>query len=275
VDTPAPTSVTTEVSRLVVTRLASRINSSDPYEILGVKSDATADDVRAAYLKLLRSCDPATSPDRDFRSILGQMSHQLTEAFKEIERRRGEPRPAARRTAADRRSRIPAPAPATGPAPAAPAKPRPLPESRPAAAPTPLDPTQANEAAAKAHEAGLLAEALAILHEALPHLEGQPRRMARVRKARVLLAVENGAKLAEEELKAAIAEDGGNVEAYVALGAIYRERGSLALAMMAYRKAFDLQPKNVAAKEALDELRAPPQTHKAPEASVLRRIFGR
>ena len=66
-----------------------------------------------------------------------------------------------------------------------------------------------------------------------------------------------------------------NAEAHVALGGIYRERGSLALAMMEYRKALDLQPKNIAAREALEELRAAPPADKASEASVLKRIFGR
>jgi hypothetical protein len=46
-DTPPPTSLTTQVARLAVTRLASRINSSDPYEILGVKADASGDDLRS------------------------------------------------------------------------------------------------------------------------------------------------------------------------------------------------------------------------------------
>lgn len=294
VDAPPPTSMTTQVSRLAVARLSSRINSSDPYEILGLKADAPVEEIRAAYLKLLRSCDPASTPDPDFRPILGQMSNQLTEAFKEIERRRGVARPAALRRAADRRARATAPPSAPQPAegaepprrrsppsvpkqpsvPAAKSKDGPV-EGKPAPTLVPVDPFQANEAATKAYEAGLFVEALAILHDAIPKLSGQAKRTARVKKARVLLAVENGAKLAEEELKAAIAEDAANVEARVALGGIYRERGSLALAMMEYRKALDLQPKNAAAREALEELRAAPPADKATEESMLKKIFGR
>jgi hypothetical protein len=60
----------------------------------------------------------------------------------------------------------------------------------------------------------------------------------------------------------------------VALAGIYRERGSLALAMMEYRRALAIQPKNTAARTALDELVAPP-TPKAADASVLQRILGR
>lgn len=290
-DAPPPTSMTTQVSRLAVTRLASRINSSDPYEILGVTPEATPEHLRGAYLKLLKSCDPASSTDPEFRAILGQMSKQLTDAFKEIERRRGAARPAALRRGADRQARATAPpmvsrppGKSQPPAPAAPpsvsrktpqpASATPAPEAR-AATKAPVDPSQANEAAAKAQEEGRFLEALAILHEAIPHLSGQAKRVARVRKARVLLAVENGVKLAEEELKAAIAEDAANAEAHAALGGIYRERGSLALAMMEYRKALDLQPKHAGAREALQELRAAPPADKATEESVLKRIFGR
>jgi Tfp pilus assembly protein PilF len=125
----------------------------------------------------------------------------------------------------------------------------------------------------QAFDAGKIHEALAILHEAIPHLEGRERRAARVRKARILLTIDNGIRLAEEELRTALGEDPGNAEARVVLGGLYHERGSLALAMMEYRKALELQPRNVAAREAIQALSA---SAPAPEeASVLKRIFGR
>jgi hypothetical protein len=43
---------------------------------------------------------------------------------------------------------------------------------------------------------------------------------------------------------------------------------------MEYRRALAIQPKNTAARTALDELVAPP-TPKAADASVLQRILGR
>jgi curved DNA-binding protein CbpA len=295
-DTPPPVSATTEFSRAAVSRLASRINSSDPYEILGVQASAPAEDLRTAYLELLRSCDPASTPDPEFRRILGQMSIQLTAAFKEIERRRGVPRPPAQGRSGDRSARAVAPPPlprlgtppqgqprrkppSVSKAPTQPVvRPKPAPsvtESKVVPAVAAVDPSQANEAAAQAYDAGLFLEALAILHDAMPRLSGQAKRVARVRKARVLLAVSNGAKLAEDELKAAIAEDGANADAHVLLGGIYRDRGALALAMAEYRKGLELQPKNAAAREALDELQAIPSAEKSPKASVLKRIFGR
>ena len=290
-DTPAARSMTAQIGRLQVTRLASRINSSDPYDVLEVKAAASMADVRAAYLKLLRSCDPGATTDPAFRPILDRMSSQLTDAFKEIERRRGQPRPAALKRPTERSRPVGPPQPSkaggktTGPRrrggtkpvakSRAPEPPRAgVPASAAAPAPVAIDPHQASEAAARAFEAGLHAEALAILHDAIPNLSGQAKRVARVRKARILLALENGAKLAEEELRAAIAEDAGNVDAHVLLGGVFRERGSLALAMMEYRKALELQPRHAAASEALEDLRRSP-SGKPPEPSVIQRIFGR
>lgn len=286
-DVPPPTSMTTQISRLQVTRLATRINSSDPYEVLDVTSEASAEEVRAAYLKLLRSCDPASTADPDFRPILDRMSAQLTASFKEIERRRGDRRKAALRRPSERVRPVgpatakkpdaaPRPTPPSVPAPSPPSgsESTPGPPTASGPAPAAVDPLQANEAAARAFEAGLPLEALAILHDAIPQLSGQARRLARVKKARVLLSVENGLKLAEEELKAAIAEDAANAEAHVVLGGLYRERGSLALAMMEYRKVLELQPKNAAAREALEELRGP-VADRPQEPSVIKRIFGR
>jgi DnaJ-domain-containing protein 1 len=275
VDAPPPTSVTTRVAQLQVTRLAARINSPDPFEILGVRSDVSNDELRSAYLKLLRSCDPAATADPKLRPILARMCEQLAEAFKEIERRRGSPRREALRKAIGGRpvtATPPQPGHKASP-PAVPALPTVDPARASAAGPS-VDPMMANEAAAQAFEEGRFHEALAILHDAIPLLEGRARRSARVKKARVLLAVENGARLAEDELKLAVAEDPGNAEAHAVLGRIYHEKGSLALATMEYRKALDLEPRNALARDALQHLRAAPKGP-APDASVLKRIFGR
>ncbi len=260
VGAPPPSTMTTEVARFEVARLAARITSSDPFEVLGLLPGVASNELRSTYLRLLRSCDPATTTDPELKPILQHMAGKLAEAFKEIERRSGTPRPtlAARPSATGRKTGTVKADPRT-----------------PAAASHPkIDPSQAAEAAAQAFDAGRLHEALAILHEAVPHLEGRARRVARVRKAKILLAAENGAKLAEDELKSAIAEDPGNAEAHAALGGIYHQRGSQALAMMEYRKALELQPRNVEAREALSRLLAP-AVPIAPEASVLKRFFGR
>lgn len=280
VGAPAASTMTTEVARFEVARLAARITSSDPFEVLGVAPGVAPNELRSTYLRLLRSCDPATTTDPELKPILQHMSGKLAEAFKEAERRSEIPRPKV----LERPAVPPAPSLArssparrkTGPLKAGvrtPVSASPPLEPAPASHPK-IDPSQAAEAASQAFDAGRLHEALAILHEAIPHLEGRGRRAARVGKARILLAAENGAKLAEEELKSAIAEDPGNADAHLALGGIYHQRGSQALAMMEYRKALELQPRNVEAREALARLLAPPVPI-APEGSALKRFFGR
>ena len=287
VDAPPPSSLTSQISRFEVARLATRITSSDPYEILGIEVGASTDELRSAYLGLLKSCDPAATTDPELRPILKRMSDQLVTAYRDIERRRAAPPSASRRT----NPPVAAPAPAppvpsrrskTGPvkvsatrtAPPKVSPPPPLPVPVAGGSPLPaVDPARALEMALQAFDAGKIHEALAILHDAIPRLEGRERRAARVRKARILLTIDNGARLAEEELRTALGEDPGNAEARVVLGGIYHERGSLALAMMEYRKALELQPRNVAAREAIQALSA---AAPAPqEASVLKRIFGR
>ena len=288
VGAPAATSMTAEVGRFEVARLAARITSSDPYEVLGVAQDASSEDIRAAYVRLLKSCDPAATADAELRPILRRMSEQLTDAFKNAERRRATSRPPSVTRPAESPQPTPSPRATSTRSRVVRATPKPVASvssprasSAPAPAPAPspahqaVEPSQALEVATRAFEAGRFHEALAILHEAIPHLEGRARRSARVRKARVLLAVGNGARLAEDELKAALAEDPGNAEAQVALGDMYRDGGSIALATMAYRKALELQPRNVAAREALQALRDPPSVKPAESTSVLKRMFGR
>lgn len=296
VGAPPPTAMTSEVSRFELAHVAAMCGSSDPHELLGVSNNVSPEELRSAYLKLLRLCDPSATTDAELRPILGRMSEQMTGAFIEIERRRGAPPresvPASieRRAPTQRRRpppvftrRVsPAPVPETpviSPSMAASPPPQRGP-AEPAPSPTittparPLDPSQAVEASAQAFEAGRLHEALAILHEAIPHLIGRERRAARVRKARILLAVEHGAKLAEDELRAAILEDPGNGPAHAELGRIYQDRGSVALAMMEYGKALELEPRNAAAREGLQQLK-PQDPEPGPSGSIFQRLFRR
>lgn len=308
-----PISRTGEIARLELGLLAARVESPDPFEVLGISPKASRDELRSAYLDLLRRCDPSTTADAHLKPMLRRMSNQLASAFKEIERRGGGQQPAFfakrpdRHTAAipllldvlSQRGAVPLTpagsqaahpldrsAPPVSPPLASRVAPVPKAADRespvvvvpgPRLEPAPLvpgfDPTRAIEAAAEAAEEGRLLEALAMLHEAIPRLTGRDRRAARVRRARLLLAVENGVKLAEAELRAAIAEDSGNVEAHIALGGIYQERGSLAMAAGEYRKALELQPRHAGAREALDRLQALP-TDNPPLESALKKPAG-
>lgn len=290
VGAPPPSSLTSQISRFEVARLATRITSSDPYEILGIEVGASSDELRSAYLGLLKSCDPAATTDPELRPILKRMSNQLVTAYREIERRRAappvpvrrppplSPNPPAPPPAPHRRSRTgPVKLGAHRPAPpkvSAPPPPPPSPVAGISSHP-PVDPARALELAAEAFDASKVHEALAILHEAMPALVGRDRRAARVRKAKILLTIDNGARLAEDELRVALGEDPGNADARVVLAGLYHQRGSLALAMMEYRKALELQPRNVAAREGIQALSASAPDPAAGEASVFKRLFGR
>ena len=261
-DVPPPISATAEVAKGELTKLAGRLNSPDPYSVLGVSPKAVTGEVRSVYLGLMRTCDPALSTDPDMTPILKRMANQVALAFKDIERRRE-----AARSAGSQAEAVPAP-PQPGPAERQTqhvGRPAPSAPSRQvmALAPAPVsvsDPAQAVDASARALSQGRPQEALAILHDAIPRLYGRARRLARVQKARVLLAVPNGAELAEEELKTVIAEDPGQAQAHALLGDVYAAAGSNAMALRAYGKALELDPRNESARAAAARLDGRPDS---------------
>lgn len=306
VDVSGPISATTEVGRFEVARLGARINSPDPYEVLGVSPNLEMGEVRWAYLRLLRACDPGSSKDPEMKPVLRHMTNQIGDAFKAIERRQrvahapSVPSGPAAAPAPPARAAVPRPTPPlaqpAGPdrpgTVTSPARPSALASKDKAPQPTsillppvapasvaPADPTRAIDASAEALAGGRHHEALSILHEAIPRLDGRTRRQAQVQKARVLMGVEHGAKLAEEELKAVLAEDPGQVQAHALLGDVYHAGGSDTLAIKEYRKALELDPRNVAAREAMQQLQPrpqpPPPDGKASSGSVLKRFFKR
>ncbi len=73
-------------------------------------------------------------------------------------------------------------------------------------------------------------------------------------RAQALLKGEGGRRAAEEELKAALEEDRGNIEAHFALGHIYKSGGANALAAAAFRRVLALKPRHSGALSALDGL---------------------
>ena len=262
---PPPRSATAEIHRSEMVRLAGRLHAADPHEVLGVKPTARTEDIRSTYLSLLKVCDPASTSDQDMKPLLQRMTELLREAFRQVERLRAAARAVAARPA---------------PPPSAPVVPNVVLGPEQVRVSPRVDPERAIELADEAYEAGKSHEALAILHEAMPELTGRTRRAARVRLARILRATPNGARLAQDELKAAIADDPGNAQAHLLLGTIYREGGSLALAISAFKKTLSLDPRNAAARLALHEVEAEPsgakETAKSKAASsILTRLFRR
>lgn len=118
-------------------------------------------------------------------------------------------------------------------------------------------------------------EALALIGEVFAATSGRARRRARVLKAQALLKGEGGRRAAEEELKAALEEDRGNIEAHFALGHIYKSGGANALAAAAFKRVLALKPRHSGALSALDGLGDADGAPKvASKTSGLRKLFG-
>jgi hypothetical protein len=229
---------TAEVYKSEMVSLAARLHAADPHEVLGVNPAARTEDIRANYVHLLKICDPAAEGDPAMKPLRERMTELLNQAFKQIERVRAHARtPLPQLTPAQTLRNVPPPTVVLGPS------------HEPEAAR--VDPANAIELADAAFADGKIHEALALLHDAIPDLSGRARRSARVRLCRILLGVPNGSKLAMDELKTAVAEDPGNTEAHVLLGSLYREAGSSALATAAFQRALSLDPRNAAARAAL------------------------
>jgi hypothetical protein len=265
---PPPRSATGEIQRTEMVRLAARLHGSDPHAALGVAPTAQTGEIRSAYVRLLKVCDPAATSDPETKPLLERMSELLGQAFRAIEDLRASARaaPIAAPPAPQALRDTKPPRAALGP-------------EQPPEAP-PVDPEKALELAEQAYEEGKAHEALALLHDAIPGLSGKARRKARVRLGKILLATPNGEKLALEELKAAVAEDPGNAEAHALLGRVYHDAGARALAASAFKKTLSLDPRNAAARAALRELdpKAFPRTGKVKpksESSFFGKLFRR
>lgn len=259
-----PRRATAEVFRSEMVRLAGRLHASDPHEVLGVKPTARTEEVRASYVDLLRICDPAAEGDSEMRPLLERMTELLMAAFRQVERVRATARPLLPELPpAPALKNVHQPRVVSGP---------PQPSRTPD-----VDPAEAMEMADEAYEQGRVHEALALLHQAIPDLDGRSRRRARVRLCQILLASENGSKLALAELKVAIEEDPGNAEAHLLSGQVYRARGAAALATAAFEKVLSLEPRNTVARAALQESGATKSQAKesAGAGSFLNKLFRR
>lgn len=62
---------------------------NDPFQVLGLKSTASADEVRSAYRKLARQCHPDQFRDEDARRAAQQRMIELNLAYEEASRLAG------------------------------------------------------------------------------------------------------------------------------------------------------------------------------------------
>ena len=259
---------------------AEGLSRKNHFEVLGVPMSASVEDVRVAYLGLAKRFHPDALP-KDTPAEQQQAARavfvRVTDAFRVLreptareayERRFGSNRPgdfagpravpppaaAPRRgpetgstpaTASAREDRSPAPPLAAGPA-------APLP---------PLQPVQEVLREAEEHlGAGRLWEASLSLEEVLVRSTGRLRQRAHLLLARACARTPSGSKRAEAELKAALEDDPACVEAYLALGQLYREKGLSGRAAAMFRQVLSLEPGSVKARQGLSDLEAPAVT---------------
>lgn len=226
-------------------------------EVLGVAPNASTAAVHAAWIRLARQFHPDARHEpglQDLHDKLVAIFARVNEAHRAL-------------TAVPARS-TPRPAPAQAAPPSA-VEPTAPPASPPAAA----DPAQAEATLARAQqalEAGRAREARTLLAEIYDRLSGRQRRRARVLRAQALLKAPDGPRAAEEELKAAIAEDPTNADAYFVLGTIYKAADAHVLAANQFRKVLALRPRHAA---AIVELAETPSRSPRP-GGWLKRLFG-
>lgn len=238
----------------------SSLEHKSHHEVLGVAPNASTAAVHAAWIRLARQFHPDARHEpglHDLHDKLVAIFARVNEAHRAL-------------TAVPARSTPrPAPAPAAPPPAAEPT----APPAPPAASPAAADPAQAEATLARAQqalEAGRAREARTLLAELYDRLSGRQRRRARVLRAQALLKDPDDPRAAEEELKAAIAEDPTNADAYFVLGTIYKASGAHVLAASQFRKVLALRPRHAAAIVALAE--TPSQEPKT--RGLLKKLFG-
>jgi len=241
----------TEVAdpRLEEVRKAARdFARAQPAEILGVSATAPPEDIRRAYTRLVRRFHPDAFAREEprIRRAAHEAFVQVVEAYRRLTA--SAPAPAA---VASRR---------TGLATAGPPKETLRPEPPPPAAEPPLvepDIDTLLDEAAGALGAGRHAQARASLRRVRIHGSSPQRLRARLLLARALHEA-GETREAEAELRAALEEDSGSVEAHFALGQLYRDQGLLSRSASHLRIVLSLQPTHPGAQEALQAVAPPP-----------------
>ncbi len=238
---PAKETLAAEVTPDEVLALYRDLPGLDHFEVLGLGRETTEADVKAAYLRLARRFHP----DIHHRPALAGLRSEIVAIFDRVHAAQkvlAEPGSRARYQSTlivARSGREPDAAEA----------------APPAAAPDPaLEAQRADDALAKAEErfgCGNYWEAIQFAQEAVEAARGRSRQRARVLLARCYLKNPEWRQRAEEELKAALREDAGNVEAYFVLGTLYKGAGLDGRAAVMFRRVLELKPRHAEALASL------------------------
>jgi len=121
------------------------------------------------------------------------------------------------------------------------------------------------------HREGRYWDAIQLLENTIPRLEGSERVRARVALARTQMKNPNWVKRAEESLHALLQESPDSVEACLVLGELYRTGQMRTRALAMYRRALDIDPENREALAGMRFLQGPQN----PESGRVKRLFGK
>jgi tetratricopeptide (TPR) repeat protein len=265
---PAPREVSadTQAKRREITEAYETLRAKSHFEALGIERTATEAQVKEAYFRLAKRFHPDTHHDpnmADLRDKLETVFIRLGEAYEVLRNARS--RAAYESELASRAPRPSAPDPRAAPAAA--------PPPAPVAA---MDPAVATQSARRAEK--FMAEekywdAIQLLEPAVSVLEGKPKQKARLLLARAYTKNPNWIHQAEETLHEVVKDDPKNVDAYLALGQLYKAGGLRSRAVSMFRKVLELKPEN---EEALAELSAAALEPEATETGgFLKKLFGR
>ncbi len=229
------------------------------FEVLGVPRASGPDQVKAAYLALVRRFHPDAlghTACAELEEKARAIFVRVTEAYRIL--RGTSSRARYEETLGRARKPNPAPGPsspsASEPAAAPPA------EVAASAAPEPPPFVPLSDLLQKAEEhlaGGRLWEASLALEEVLQRSRGPVRQRAHLLLARVFAKSPSGSKRAEAQLKALLDEEPGCVDGYLALGQLYRDKGLGGRAEAMFRRVLSLEPRHARAAQELNAL-APP-----------------
>lgn len=268
---PAAADVEAEARRREIMDAFEGLSTRTHFEVLGLPRSANEADVKDAYFRLARRFHPDVHHGAslgDLRDALEAVFRRLGDAYDTLrdsrkradyEMRLGRLRPDAAGPASRERSAgIPG-------------------EATPAPAHAQMDAAAAERALREAvtlAEAEKYWDAIQVVEPAVEVLTGKSRTRARLLLARCNLKNPKWARRAEEILQAAVRDDPQAVDAWAALGAMYRANGLPTRALSMYRKALELKPDH---EEALEYLAtSAPEAKQPPEpegGGLLRKLF--
>ncbi len=217
--------------------------SRDHFEVLGLPRSASADDARAAFVRLARRFHPDAQAEPD----LAGLRTQLEEIFKRLADAERVLTVPPRRAEYEKRLVL--------------SEVQPLlhtDDTGSAEAPTPVDPMaqamtheQMLASAEREFAEGRYWDALQVVESMLGELQGRMRRRAWLLRARALGQNPKWRKEAEDQLKEVLAEDPGNVDALFHLGELYQAGGMVTRAAATFRKVLELRPRHAGALAAM------------------------